>query len=806
MKPLFSLLITLLSLSYSTAQTTATGSLNGTIKENNGSPVPYSTVTLKGTKYGAATDDKGHFSIKKIPVGTYELVFSGIGFEPLSQTVNIKAGENQTLDLMATPKSVEVQQVQVKGVRNIQGIGHLDEVHENVVYAGIKNEVVVLDSLNANVAQDNPRQVLGRVPGINFSETEGNGFPSNGMGVRGLNPTQSVEMNVRQNGYNLAADIYGYPESYYQTPLEAVERIEVVRGAASLQYGPQFGGVVNYIIKKGPEDKPFEFTTEQTVGSYWLFNSFNSIGGTYKKLNYYAFAQFRTTDGWRPNSGYRQFTGFARLQWQVSKKVSLSAEYSILRNRVQMPGGLSDAQFDLNPDYSNRPRNWITTPWNLATVTLEYQINNRTALSIKSSVLRGKRELVWRAEDVGADVADTIDPATGTYVPRELEKEAFLSSTTELRLTHTYNIRKTSNTLAAGVRFFGGVMQRKEEGEGTDGTDFDLTLVGYEYESDLQFGTVNLAPFIQNVFRINNRFSITPGVRLEYLYSLAYGHHEDEDTHIESKVDVSQTWVFPLLGVGAQYKVTRFTNIYANWSQAYRPVEYSYLVPIGTSSKVDPNLKDAKGYNADLGWRGSYKNFLNFDVGAFYLAYQNRIGLVYKVDSDGNPYTLRTNVSDSRHFGTETYVELNLVKLFTQQSKGGYVSLFNSFSYVNATYTKGPYKGKEVEYAPKYINRLGVTYSIQNFSTTFLWSYTAKSYGDADNTAFSTDAVVGILPAYHVLDWSLAYSFLKHYHVKAGINNLANAKYITKRADEYPGPGIIPSNLRTFYLTLGAKF
>ncbi len=90
----------------------------------------------------------------------------------------------------------------------------------------------------------------GRIPGANYSETEGGGFPSNGIGFRGLNPSQSVETNTRQNGYNITGDLYGYPESYYLPPLEAVERIEVTRGASSLQFGPQFGGVINYIIKK----------------------------------------------------------------------------------------------------------------------------------------------------------------------------------------------------------------------------------------------------------------------------------------------------------------------------------------------------------------------------------------------------------------------------------------------------------------------------------------------------------------------------------------------------------------------------
>jgi Fe(3+) dicitrate transport protein len=53
----------------------------------------------------------------------------------------------------------------------------------------------------------------------------------------------------------------GYPESYYATPTEALEEIQVIRGAASLQYGTQFGGLVNFKIKIRPK-KPLNLHLE----------------------------------------------------------------------------------------------------------------------------------------------------------------------------------------------------------------------------------------------------------------------------------------------------------------------------------------------------------------------------------------------------------------------------------------------------------------------------------------------------------------------------------------------------------------
>ncbi len=127
-----------------------------------------------------------------------------------------------------------LKEIIVKGYKTVNGVGHLLESEDGIIYAGKKTEVIVVDSLDANKAINNTRQILGRIPGLNIVETESSGFTANGIATRGLNPTQSIEMNTRQNGYNISADVYGYNEAYYIPPMEAVKRIELVRGAASL--------------------------------------------------------------------------------------------------------------------------------------------------------------------------------------------------------------------------------------------------------------------------------------------------------------------------------------------------------------------------------------------------------------------------------------------------------------------------------------------------------------------------------------------------------------------------------------------
>jgi Fe(3+) dicitrate transport protein len=170
-----------------------------------------------------------------------------------------------------------------------------------------------------------------------------------------------------------------------------------------------------------------------------------------------------------------------------------------------------------------------------------------------------------------------------------------------------------------------------------------------------------------------------------------------------------------------------------------------------------------------------------------------------------NATYFETNVGDATHIGIESYVELNVTKLFTSDPKAGSFSFFNSFAYDDAKYINGLYKGNYAEFAPPTIERFGVTYAIGKVSSTFLFSNTAKTYADANNTVFSPDAEVGVMPAYTVMDWSSTLK-IKNYHIKFGVNNLANEKYFTLRTVEYPGPGIIPSIGRSFYIGFGGTF
>lgn len=691
---------------------------------------------------------------------------------------------------------VHLGRVVITVTRPDNAVGSLPDVQETYLFSGKKTEVIRLDSLHTNTARNIARQILGRIPGASFSETEGSGFPSNGIGFRGLSATQSAEVNTRQDGVNIAADLYGYPETYYVPPMEAVDRIEIVRGGSALQFGPQFGGAINYVLRDGRPNMPLTVTAEQTAGSFGAFNSYGALGGGTERVTYYGFLQYRNEQGWRPNSDFNQMSAYGKLGYQPSRDLRLSLDYSLFRNRIHMPGGFSDAQFESNPRASFRSRNWLESPWNVVSAKAAYRVSPTARLSTAVSYMFSARSLVWRNEDGGPATLDVPD-STGQYLPREVQRERFNNFTVESRLLVEHHVFGLPNTLATGVRVFLGTMGRRGGGPGSTGSDFDLRLHGGPYEYALTFGTQNVAAFAENTFHLTDRLAITPGARAEYVHSSAKGY-----TDLGAFPNSARGRAFPLMGLGSQYLLTPSTQLYANITQAYRPITYDALTPFASASVVDPKLHAARGYNADLGWRGSLGHALTFDAGVFYLRYNDRIGLV-ALDSTAEV----TNVGNSVHRGLESYIEVVPTALFGTGPEWGSVRLFDSFAYVNARYVSGPrdIKGNEVENAPPIVNRAGVTYGRGAFSTTLQMSYTARSYADATNaiTSPADPGPIGIIPGYHVLDLSASLVVAHSIRVHGGVNNLSNAHYFTMRTNEYPGPGIIPAIGRSVYLGAG---
>ena len=157
------------------------------------------------------------------------------------------------------------------------------------------------------------------------------------------------------------------------------------------------------------------------------------------------------------------------------------------------------------------------------------------------------------------------------------------------------------------------------------------------------------------------------------------------------------------------------------------------------------------------------------------------------------------------------------MRIFTDNFKFGSISFFASNSFIDAKYVKwnnpaiasDPAKSienKRVENAPQQIHRFGATYYLKGFSLTFQSSSVGDVYTDAANTeTANSTGTIGKISGYRVMDASFSYKFLERYNLRAGVNNLADTKYATRRAGGYPGPGLMPGNGRTVFVFFTIK-
>ncbi len=780
--------------------------LSGKVVNEKGMPVPDALVSIDSTAFETLTDNAGDFVFDTVPYGKWLLRVQAAFMKNVDKTVDLYAHEMR-IDFAMEPDVLELPKYTVYDQQHRDlGVTRMRSLENFGIYAGKKNEVILPRELNMNAATNNARQLYAKIVGLNIWESDQAGLQL-GIGGRGLNPNRTSNFNTRQNGYDISADALGYPESYYTPPAEALEQIEILRGAASLQYGTQFGGLLNFRFKQGNDDRKFSFLTRQSAGSWGFFNSFNSIGGTVAKgkLNYYGYYQYKRGDGYRPNAGFDYQNAYASITYQATDKLSVNVDITKMVYQAQQAGGLTDKLFSENPRQSVRSRNWFAVDWNLAAVTATYKFNQSTELNWRNFGLKASRKSLGNLERI--NVFD--DGGNRTLITGD-----FLNFGSELRLIKRYAIGKTNQILLIGSRAYsGGSNALQGDGSNGSGPDFRFLNPNNVEGSDYDFNNLNYALFAENITYLTPKFTITPGIRMEYIGTFSDGYFKqrvfDAAGNLISEIrtqesDARRRTVF-LAGLGLGYKMNPNIEFYGNFSQNYRAINFTDLRIVNPNFRVDPDIQDERGFTTDAGIRGNWKDFLNYDANIFMISYKNKIGQVLRADQPPLfiDYRYRGNISDARMLGAEAFAEL-LISTFTNWKPGRKLSIFVNTSLICARYINSEdtsIQNKEVEMAPPFLFRTGLTYKTDRYSATLQGGYTAAHFTDATNAVLTSTAVEGIIPAYKVIDLSMAYR-IQRFTLEANVNNLLNEAYFTRRAESYPGPGIIPSDGRGFYFTV----
>lgn len=686
---------------------------------------------------------------------------------------------------------------------NQNTIKPLPAIQGTYIFGGRKTETIDLAQIPADITNKTGRQVFSKIPGVFVYDMDGAGNQIN-IAARGLDPHRGWEFNNRKDGIITNSDMYGYPASHYSMPLESIGRIELVRGTGSLQYGAQFGGMLNYVTKQGDTTRPISFEGINTVGSYNLVSSYNAIGGKLGKFKYYAYSYRKSRDGYRDNEHTSSEAQDINITYE-SRNFSIRADWARSKYRYRIPGPLTDSMFYADPTQATRSRNYFSPDIHVPSITVNWQLAPRTKAQLITSAVIGRRNSVLY--DKPTNVADTINLSTLQYNNRQVDIDRFNSYTAELRVLQEYDLGRQVSSLVAGVQYMNNDLHRTQLGKGTIGSDYDLTLLDPVWGRNVHLKTKNVALFAENKFQLLENLSANIGARVEIGETNMSGKIV---YYPENDIPVSMKHNFPLLGANISYKTGKSMEWYAGWSQAYHPMLFKDLIPTSLFEKVDPAIKDAKGYNAEFGFRGNW-NFLRWDVTGFLLKYNDRFGTLAETDNTGAFYTYRTNIGNSLTKGAEMLIQGDWL-----MANRMVFSVFTSTAFIHARYTSGnvksgnanvSVKGNRVESAPDIITRNGASIRYKKAGFSVLYSYTGKTYADALNTIapLKSTGAVGLVPSYGLLDMNASFRFSRNLEARVNVSNVTNKQYFTKRPTFYPGPGVWPSDGRNMTATVAIR-
>lgn len=691
----------------------------------------------------------------------------------------------------------------------------LKPVEGTSVFAAKKTEVVLMDTKIINKALNNPRQIYSQIAGINVFDSNDGGLQLN-VGGRGLNPNRTANFNTRQNGYDISADVLGYPESYYTPTAEAIDEIQVIRGAASLQYGTQFGGLLNFKLKEPNRTRKIEFISRNTLASFNTYTSFNSLSGKVGDFSYYGFFNYKKGDGFQANSEYESKNGYAHVKYDISKKTNIGVEFTKFNYLAHQPGGLTDYLYNIDPYQSIRERNWFHVDWNLWSVNLNHEFTDNNKVSVNFFGLDAERKsLGYRPARVGASDYDGAE--------RDLIAGEFKNWGVEAKSLNYFSDKKY--VLLVGGKFY-SANNTGRQGPGSTGSDadfnFDESNSNYFHQSDYRYPNKNVALFSEFIYNVNDKWSIVPGVRWEHIDTKAKGYYQNivldnaGNPLINQRFDEDKDRIrsFFIFGLGASYKPNSSFEAFANVSQNYRSVTFSDIRVVNNALVIDPDIKDETGYTADIGVRGNWNRSISYDIGLYGLFYNNRIDNVFREAQGYNGVQkIRTNVGEAVILGVESLIDFNLNRLLLNNKSNWKWNFFANTALTHSEYVKSDIpgiKGNLVEFVPKLNLKTGMSFGYKNILASLLLTrlseqYTSATNEETDNTD-NTWGIRGTIPTYQIVDFVGSYRLNKHFKIEGGISNIFNEVYFTRRATGYPGPGIIPSAPREYFITLEMKF
>jgi iron complex outermembrane receptor protein len=591
--------------------------IRGTVTDQaTGEPLFFANVAA-GT-FGVTTDLDGTYELE-IPAGKYTLKVSYVGYTTYSSEIELAAGENVELDLPLSPEATLLNTATVTSGK-----------YETPLSEVTVSLEVIQPGLIESTSKPTLDEALQKVPGVTVIDGQanirgGSGY-SQGAGSRVLLLVDDVPI--------LQADA-GFP-NWDDVPIENIEQIEVVKGAASALYGSSaLNGIINVrtaYAKSKPETKLATFYTTH-------------------------FSPWDESKKWWADSATPYTFGLSAAHRRKIGKLDL------------VLGG-----FYLNQESFRKDTYKKYGRFNLNT---RFRATDRLAFGLAANFNQGSSGsyFYWKSEEAAFEGAPTtlssrervrynIDPSV-TYFDRAGNRHKILGRYYYVDNNNDRNQSNSSQWYYGEYQFqrrFSDVSLVATAGLVVSGNQIEAQLYG-----DTTFTASNLAAFLQLEKKVGDKLNVSAGFRYERNVLNNPGFTYDRGTVEPSEEKEAK----PVFRLGLNYELTPYTFLRASWGQGYRfptvAEKYIFTDAGGFFITPNPSLRSETGWSTELGLKQGFRvsSFEGFiDVSAFLMEYQdmmefNLAGLGFQATNIGGTTITGAEISIAGRgnlFGLETSI------------------------------------------------------------------------------------------------------------------------------------------------------
>ena len=596
-------------------------------------------------------------------------------------------------------------------------------------------------------------------------------------------------------------DPSGFAPDLYDVDWGTVKKIEVLRGpSTSLYGGGGAAGVINITTNDGGA-KTIGGEINQTIGSNGFTKSLIQLDGSHENTDYRISYSHTGGDGYRDHQAFRGNKLYEKINFNPSKKLSITQIISHTDYFQQNPEGLNIGQFN-----NLRQANPDANPFN------EYQKTNRTTIGFHGKYKFSEMHDMevtsyfrfWNYKETSnksAEYRNITNPGTSIQYNLHLAGAKIkndLSIGTDLKWQNIdlYKLQSASNP------------QRIES---IDDTNIETdSLLANQIIVQRSFGLFAL--YKMNIGKFN------------LIGSIRYDAMNNELTNKMLALDTAKTaknFKNTSARIGASYSIVNSVNIFVDWSHGFMPPSTEELAsnPTGYSG-FNTHLVAATSNCSEIGFRGFYNDKLSYELTGFIMNTRNDF-FRFKQSGRGNQEVFYGNAGNSKRFGIETFISYQLLRNLSLQvtytySDYKYISSVIDPVYTDPAYvlTSPPATGQWLPNSPKHQLYSEVVYSMNKkfklcLATEFQskWAiYTDPKayYGELDPTIYQ-NWQKGFNLFHARIAYSLNIGKMKS-ECSLFVRNLTGAKYMAFTEPDPDGNAYHPGPAREFFGNIKIRF